>query len=115
VHSLLRRMQLLRHALHQVASKLAICSLSKDVLFAKPPVRSVATTVGLLNFSRWGTKKAHRKVKIALELDMTDPEVETALAPLRASVKEQVSSIWMQSRNYSHSDDETDPLLILIL
>lgn len=89
-------MQLLGRASHQVASRLATYSLPKHVPLGRPPVKSVATTVSLLDFSRWGIKKANRKLKIALALDMTDPEVEGALAPLRASVKEQVSSIWMQ-------------------
>lgn len=38
----------------------------------------------------WGTKKQHRKVKLNFPLDMTDPKIENELAPLRASVKEQV-------------------------
>lgn len=41
--------------------------------------------------SAWGTKKKHRKVKLQFTLDrMADPKTEEILAPLRASVKEQV-------------------------
>ena len=68
--------------------------MSSDVPLTKPSVRSVAATASLLDFSRWGTKKTNRNLKIALALDMTDPKIEEVLAPLRASVKEQVSAIW---------------------
>ncbi|XP_063988643.1 glycine--tRNA ligase [Diachasmimorpha longicaudata] len=37
----------------------------------------------------WGSKKQHRAVKLNFPLDMSDPKIEEALAPLRASVKEQ--------------------------
>ncbi|XP_011301987.1 glycine--tRNA ligase [Fopius arisanus] len=37
----------------------------------------------------WGSKKHHRTVKLNFPLDMSDPKIEEALAPLRASVKEQ--------------------------
>lgn len=40
----------------------------------------------------WGSKKAHRKVILKLiENQMADPKIEEILAPLRNSVKEQVS------------------------
>jgi hypothetical protein len=41
----------------------------------------------------WGSKKKHRNIKIQqLLLDnMTDPNIETILEPLRSAVKEQVS------------------------
>lgn len=41
----------------------------------------------------WGSKKSHRKIKIQSLLiqEMSDPAVEEKLAPLRASVKEQVN------------------------
>lgn len=68
--------------------------VSNGVSLVKPPVRSVAATASLLDFSQWGTKKANRKLKIARLFDMTDPKVEEVLAPLRANVKEQVSAIW---------------------
>lgn len=40
---------------------------------------------------KWGTKKAHRNIKLQLQLlkDMADPKIEEQLAPLRESVKEQ--------------------------
>lgn len=45
------------------------------------------------NNSEWGSKKAHRSVKIHSQLiqEMADPQIEEKLAPLRAAVKEQVS------------------------
>lgn len=45
------------------------------------------------NIPEWGSKKAHRNVKIQKQLiqEMADPEIEVKLAPLRAAVKEQVS------------------------
>lgn len=43
----------------------------------------------------WGSKKSHRNIKInqLLLQEMADPKTEEILAPLRASVKEQVSII----------------------
>ena len=41
--------------------------------------------------SSWGSKKQHRKVKLPFDFrKMGDPKMEEILAPLRASVKEQV-------------------------
>jgi hypothetical protein len=41
--------------------------------------------------SAWGSKKKHRKVRLQFTVDrMADPRIEEILAPLRASVKEQV-------------------------
>jgi len=91
-------MRLLRRGLHHIARRVVAHRVSGDVPLAKPPVRGVAATASLLDFSRWGTRKANRNLKVALALDMVDPKVDEALAPLRASVKEQVSAIWMQSR-----------------
>lgn len=53
-------------------------------------IRNVAGTASLFDFSKWGTRKANRKVKISLMSDMMDPKVEEALTPLRLNVKEQV-------------------------
>jgi len=45
----------------------------------------------ILYSSTWGSKKKHRKVRLQVTLDtMADPKIEEILAPLRASVKEQV-------------------------
>lgn len=43
----------------------------------------------------WGSKKAHRNIKIQQLLlqEMSDPKIEEILAPLRAAVKEQVSKV----------------------
>lgn len=38
----------------------------------------------------WGSKKAHRKVKLNFFTNMSDPKTEEILAPLRFLVKEQV-------------------------
>lgn len=47
--------------------------------------------------SNWGTKKPHRKVKLQVPIDiMADPKIEEILAPLRASVKEQVSFLFVR-------------------
>lgn len=44
--------------------------------------------------THWGTNKKHRKVKLNVYFDtMADPQIEQILAPLRASVKEQVTKI----------------------
>lgn len=44
--------------------------------------------------SAWGSKKKHRKVKLQFTFNkMADPRIEEILAPLRASVKEQVSIV----------------------
>lgn len=41
---------------------------------------------------QWGKNKKHRNVKLRWYFDnMSDPKIEVILAPLRASVKEQVS------------------------
>ncbi|KYN13767.1 PREDICTED: glycine--tRNA ligase [Trachymyrmex cornetzi] len=82
-------MRLLRRGLHYIARRVAVHRVSSDVPLARPSVRGVSITASLLDFSRWGTRKANRNLKIALTLDMTDPKVEEVLAPLRASVKEQ--------------------------
>lgn len=39
--------------------------------------------------SKWGSKKAHRNIRLKLLKEMTDPRIEEQLAPLRESVKEQ--------------------------
>lgn len=45
------------------------------------------------NIPGWGSKKAHRNIKLQSQLiqEMADPQIEEKLAPLRAAVKEQVS------------------------
>lgn len=68
-------------------------------------------TIFLRNFVRsnsqdgtvtWGTKKQHRKVKLNFPLEMTDPKIENELAPLRASVKEQVRHPYGFSKEHVH-------------
>lgn len=42
--------------------------------------------------SNWGSKKAHRKIKLNLFTNMADPKIEVILSPLRFLVKEQVNN-----------------------
>ena len=53
--------------------------------------RSFSVSARLSGFEQWGTAKKNRKVKLHFQPDMSDPQTEEALAPLRASVKEQVN------------------------
>jgi hypothetical protein len=65
--------------------------LAYNISTALIPVRKVHRTTAFF-VSAWGSKKKHRKVKLHFTFDrMTDPKIEEILAPLRASVKEQVS------------------------
>lgn len=57
--------------------------------------REFTVTVRLADFSKWGTTKKNRKLKIQITQNMSDPKMEEILSPLRDSVKEQVSSIWL--------------------
>ncbi|EFN67695.1 Glycyl-tRNA synthetase [Camponotus floridanus] len=82
-------MQLLKRSLHHIARRIRAHLVFSNPSLIRLPVRNVATTVSLFDFSQWGTKKANRKLKIALALDMMDPKVEEALTKLRADVKEQ--------------------------
>ncbi|KAL7291165.1 hypothetical protein TKK_0015081 [Trichogramma kaykai] len=50
---------------------------------------SVGPRVDGKNKPVWGSTKKHRNVKLNIFLDMTDPDIEKELAPLRASVKQQ--------------------------
>lgn len=92
-------MQLLKRSLYYIARRIGARYIFSNLSLIKLPVRNVAITASLFDFNQWGTKKANRKLKIALVLDMMDPKAEEALTKLRADVKEQVSAIWMQSRN----------------
>lgn len=66
-----------------------------NVNHTKTQVRKVSSTHQLCetNNNEWGSKKAHRKVKLRLieYQKMADPKIEEILAPLRQTVKEQVS------------------------
>jgi hypothetical protein len=67
--------------------------LACNNLIAFIPNRKVHRTTASF-ISAWGSKKKHRKVKLQFTLDkMADPRIEEILAPLRASVKEQVSFV----------------------
>lgn len=49
------------------------------------------------NCKKWGVNKKHRDIKLNLYFqEMADPKVEEVLAPLRASVKEQVYFVYLQ-------------------
>lgn len=82
--------------LFNLANRLVNCS----GIFLKLPPNQLKQITRDLSLSRqlnktcsnWGTKKAHRNVKIHSQLisEMADPQIEEKLAPYRASVKEQV-------------------------
>lgn len=69
--------------------------LNIKVNHTKTQARAVSLTHQLFdtNNPEWGSKKAHRKVKLRLleYQKMSDPKIEEILAPLRQTVKEQVS------------------------
>lgn len=69
--------------------------LNISVNHTKTQARAVSLTHQLCdkNNPEWGSKKAHRKVKLRLleYQKMSDPKIEEILAPLRQTVKEQVS------------------------
>lgn len=50
-------------------------------------------------YQQWGTKKKHRNVPIKYLEEMADPKIEEILAPLRASVKEQVRNLFYITEN----------------
>lgn len=73
------------------------CVISKKLVYCN----SFTSRAGVLkrnfalfntaNCQQWGKNKQHRNIKLKLYFDsMADPQIEEALAPLRASVKEQV-------------------------
>lgn len=65
----------------------------------KHSARHFSVTFNSFNSKKheWGSKKAHRNVKIQQLLlqEMADPKTEEILAPLRAAVKEQVRDFSM--------------------
>ncbi|XP_076642681.1 glycine--tRNA ligase [Halictus rubicundus] len=61
----------------------------KNIIVCVQPLRKITVSVRLADFSKWGTKKKDRKLKIPTFIDMSDPKIEEILSPLRASVKEQ--------------------------
>ncbi|XP_031827407.1 glycine--tRNA ligase [Nomia melanderi] len=61
----------------------------KNIVIYKQPLRKFTASTRLADFNKWGTNKQHRKVKIQIVQDMSDPKIEEILSPLRASVKEQ--------------------------
>lgn len=68
---------------------------SVELKHSKTPARDFSLTQqrNYTQNSDWGSKKAHRKVKLKLfeRKEMADPKIEEVLAPLRQRVKEQVS------------------------
>jgi hypothetical protein len=74
------------------------CLAIRSEILIKAPVTNFTrffsiSTTQQKNLSGWGSKKAHRNVKIQSQFiqEMADPQIEEKLAPLRAAVKEQVS------------------------
>nr|XP_012230165.1 PREDICTED: glycine--tRNA ligase [Linepithema humile] len=81
-------MQLFKRSLYHIARGVA-AHVSSNLQLANLS-KSITTKSSVLHdFSRWGTRKANRKVKIALTFDIMDSKIEETLAPLRARVKEQ--------------------------
>lgn len=71
-----------------ISSRFTYCSglVNSSVVFKRS-----FTVINSVNYQQWGKNKQHRNVKLKLFFDsMADPQIEEILAPLRASVKEQV-------------------------
>ncbi|XP_003700775.2 glycine--tRNA ligase [Megachile rotundata] len=64
-------------------------SACNNILVNKQSFRGFSVTARLTDFSKWGTNKKNRKVKIQIFPDMSDPKIEEILSPLRDSVKAQ--------------------------
>ncbi|XP_071875134.1 glycine--tRNA ligase [Bombus fervidus] len=63
--------------------------LRKSNSVYKQIFRRFTVTVRLADFSKWGTTKRNRKLKIQISQNMSDPKIEEILSPLRDNVKEQ--------------------------
>lgn len=90
-------MRLLQYRLQSIAKCLSLNSenlpkLIVKKLYNQPPLKRSLTTgfVCSVKEFNWGSKKQHRKIKLNFPVDMSDPKIEKALAPLRANVKQQV-------------------------
>lgn len=70
-----------------------VWNINQNILKTPTRVFSLSHKVCDSNKSEWGSKKKHRKVNLQLleYQKMSDPKIEEILAPLRHSVKEQVS------------------------
>jgi hypothetical protein len=78
----------------------SVVQVAYNIHTALIPNRNVHRTTEIV-ISAWGSKKKHRKVKLQFTFDrMADPRIEEILAPLRASVKEQVSSVFLDHTLY---------------
>ncbi|KAK1119609.1 hypothetical protein K0M31_013032 [Melipona bicolor] len=73
----------------QLLCKRATRGLYKHNSIYKQLLRRFTVTARLGDFTKWGTTKKNRKVKIQIRQDMSDPKIEDILAPLRNNVKEQ--------------------------
>lgn len=66
---------------------------SKKICKRDISVSILASATSEPNSVVWGSKKAHRKIKLNFPIDiMANPENEIILEPLRQAVKEQVSN-----------------------
>lgn len=74
---------------------LRVVADSSSVNLFKNRLRNHATSRNTaVNFTTWGSKKQHRKIKLhEIKFGVMDPKIEAELAPLRANVKEQVRDI----------------------
>lgn len=68
-------------------------NINQNLIKTPTRVVSLSHQIFYSKTSDWGSKKAHRNVKLRLleYQTMADPKIEEILAPLRQSVKEQVS------------------------
>ncbi|XP_076248468.1 glycine--tRNA ligase [Calliopsis andreniformis] len=81
-------MQCIRYNLRFLCRR-TLSATCEHIPDSKQPFRKFTVSARLADFSNWGTNKKHRKVKIQILPDMSDPKIEEILSPLRASVKEQ--------------------------
>ncbi|XP_060827693.1 glycine--tRNA ligase [Bombus pascuorum] len=81
-------MQFISCNLHHLCRR-ATCGLRKPNSIYKQIFRRFTVTVRLADFSKWGTTKRNRKVKIQISQNMEDSNMEEILSSLRNSVKEQ--------------------------
>lgn len=87
-------MQFISCNLRLVCKKVTHNICKRNTIY-KQLLRKFIITARLTDFSKWGTTKKDRKVKIQILQDMSDPKIEEILSPLRDSVKEQVNTIWI--------------------
>lgn len=88
-------MRVLKRLLNPIA-KFSEILLSVEFKQLKTTARAFSLThqINSTRSSDWGSKKAHRKVKLRLFKEMADPKIEEVLAPLRELVRLQVRKLF---------------------